>query len=192
MSFENDFAASSPGAHVSASDPSTYMDNPYLQPVEGGYYKCTLCSSLLPGEFHVQMHLEGKLHKRNLGNVSSHPNNPYYLEQYARQFFEGETELTFGVVSKEHAPAHWSDDMRCELCDASLLSFDTWMMHFAGKKHIKARRNHPNRLQWQCLHADFPYYYEHTSGMWQSTPPKHGIATKNGNVIVLPPIPNLA
>ena len=162
------------------------FDDPYLQPVEGGYFKCTLCSSVLPGPHHVTMHLEGRLHKRNIGNKATHSDCPSYLSQYGSQFFDGETELSFGVVGKEQAPAHWAEDMKCELCEASILSFDTWLMHFVGKKHQKAKRNVSNRLFWQCLCADFPYYYEHVSGMWQSTPPKHGHSLKGGSVIVVP------
>ena len=165
---------------------ASFLDDPYLQPVEGGYYKCTLCSAMLPGAHHVTMHLEGKLHKRNASNLSSHPNSPYYLQQYGNQFFDGEAELSFGVIGKDQAPAHWAEDLKCELCEASMASFDTWLMHFVGKKHQKARRNTPNRLFWQCLHADFPYYYEHISGMWQSTPPKHGHSLRGGSVVVVP------
>lgn len=177
---------------ISPSAKKTYLDDPHIQPMEGGYYKCVLCSSVLPGETHISWHLEGKLHKKNVGNASTTPSDPSYFEQFARQFFDTEGELSFGVIGKDQAPAHWSTDMRCELCDTCLYSFDAWEGHFKGKKHVKARRNNPNRLFWQCLCADFPYYYEHISGMWQSTPPKRGHALKNGAVIVVPAVPDIA
>lgn len=167
---------------------SSYLDDQHIQPMEDGYFKCVLCSSVLPGPTHISMHLEGKLHKKNLGNKSTTPNEPSYFEQYARQFFDGDVELSFGMIGKDDAPAHWSDVMQCELCETALYGFDQWKGHFVGKKHIKARRNNPNRLYWQCLYADFPYYYEHISGMWQTTPPKKGHALKNGLVIVVPAI----
>ena len=164
-----------------------FLDDPYLQPVEGGYYQCTLCSATLPGPYHVSMHLQGKMHKRKVSNFSTHPNDPGYLEQYGRQFFDGDIELTFGVIGKEEAPAHFDEEMRCELCETSLYGWDQWHTHFVGKKHMKARRNTSNRMMWQCLYADFPYYFEHISGLWQSSPPKHGHSTRGGKLIVLPP-----
>lgn len=165
-----------------------YLDDPNIQPMDDGYYKCVLCSSVLPGPTHIQWHLDGKLHKKNVGNTSTTPSDPSYFHQYRRQFFDGSLELCFGVISKDDAPAHFSQDMRCELCETSLYSFDAWIGHFVGKKHMKARRNNPNRLFWQCLYADFPYYYEHISGMWQINPPLKGHPLRDGNVIIVPPI----
>lgn len=159
-----------------------------LQAVEGGYFKCTLCDAMLPGEHHVAMHLEGRLHKRNVANISSHPQTPSYMQQYVRQFFEDNREISFGVVGKDQAPVHWAADMRCELCEATLLCFDTWVMHIVGKKHQKARRNSVNRLFWQKLHADFPYFYEHISGMWQTAPPRHGHLIKGDVVTIVGPL----
>lgn len=176
----------SPSENTFADEESRFLDDPYLQQVDGIGYKCTLCSAILPGPTHVSMHLQGKSHTKNLANVMTHPDDPGYLEQYGRQFFDCELELTFGVVARNHAPAHFDNEMRCELCDQVLFGWDQWQMHFISKKHIKSRRNIAERLFWQCLHADFPYYYEHFSGMWQTVPPKFGHVAKGGKIVVLP------
>jgi hypothetical protein len=167
-----------------------FLDDPHLQPLEGGYYQCTLCSATLPGPFHVTNHLQGKNHKRRLAYTSTSATETGYLEQYARQFFDGEIELTFGVIGADQAPAHFAEEMRCELCEVVLYGWDQWQSHFSSKRHLKARRNCPNRMMWLCLSADFPYYYEAITGFWQSSPPKHGHAIKSGKVIILPPHPS--
>jgi hypothetical protein len=166
-----------------------YLDDPYLQPLEGGYYQCTLCSATLPGLYHVSGHVQGKTHKRRLANSTTPAAEEGYLDQYAGQFFDAEVELTFGVVDKESAPAHAAEEMKCELCETILYGWDQWLAHFKSKKHIKARRNCEHRMMWQCLHADFPYYYEHITAFWQTSPPKHGQAIRDGKVIILPPHP---
>jgi hypothetical protein len=171
--------------HDSVFDES-WLNDPHLQPVEGGFYQCTLCSATLPGQFHVQMHLQGKMHKRRLGNSGHSCSEAGYLEQYMAQFFDNDIELSFGVIGKNSAPAHSTDKMKCELCDTTLYGWDQWLGHFVGKKHIKARRNCSNRLMWQRLDADFPYYFEHISGLWQSNPPKFGHQLKEGKLVVLP------
>lgn len=168
------------------SEDFRYLDDPYLQQFDGNSFKCTLCSAVLPGPSHVSMHLQGKWHMKKVSGLMTHPDDPGYLEQYGRQFFDGELELTFGIVGKAQAPAHFDSVMRCELCEAELYGWDQWLTHFISKKHNKARRNIAERLFWQCLHADFPYYYEHVSGMWQTTPPKRGHAVKGGKIVVLP------
>ena len=170
-------------------DLQVFVD-PYLQPVEGGYYKCTLCDAMLPGPHHVTMHIEGKVHRKRMANApaaNSEPTCPGYFEQYGRQFFEGDIELNFGVIGADQAPAHFDDDMRCELCETSTYGWDQWHTHFIGKKHMKARRNSTNRMMWQRLDAQYPYYYEHLTGVWQTTPPKHGHTTKDGLLVVVPP-----
>ena len=141
---------------------------------------------MLPGPTHVSMHLQGKWHTKKVSSLNAHPDDPGYLAQYGRQFFDSELELSFGTVGRDQAPAHFDEDMRCELCDAAVYGWDQWLTHFTSKKHIKNRRNTADRLFWQRLHADFPYYYEHVSGMWQTAPPKHGHSAKGGNIVVLP------
>jgi hypothetical protein len=162
-----------------------FLNDPFLQPLEGGYLKCTLCSATLPGQHHVKMHIQGKLHTRRTGHLSQVSGDSGYLEQYMRQFFEGELELGFGVVERDHAPAHCADEMICELCEITLYGWDQWRYHFSSKRHFKAQRNCPFRLFWQRLDADFPYYYEHISGLWQSHPPKQGDHVKNGRRVIV-------
>lgn len=165
------------------------LSDPYLQPVEGGYYKCTLCPAMLPGPTHVAMHLEGKMHTKKLAYTSfanSEPTHQGYFEQYAKQFFDEEIELTFGVVGHQCAPANHDDEMKCELCETSMYGWDQWLSHFTGKKHMKARRNCTFRLFWQKMDAQYPYYYEHISGLWQLAPPKHGHTIRNGAVVIVP------
>jgi hypothetical protein len=165
------------------------LSDPYLQPVEGGYYKCILCPAKLPGPSHLSMHLEGKMHSMKLAKVSTstaEPDHPGYFEQYAKQFLEGDIELTFGMIGSDQAPAHFDPDMKCELCETSTYGWDHWVSHFTGMKHMKSRRNCLHRLYWQRLDAQYPYYYEHISGMWQLSQPKFGHVTKDGSVILLP------
>lgn len=168
----------------------SFLDDPHLQPIEGGYYQCTLCSATLPGQYHVQMHVQGKTHKRRVSFYSPSFTEAGYNQQYISQFFDGDVELSFGVIGKECAPAHSGQELVCELCQTTLYGWDQWHSHFVGKKHLKARRNCPHLLMWQRLDADYPYYYEHISGVWQMNPPKQGHQLKQGKVVVLPPHPD--
>lgn len=187
MEYVSDYVRKDDDYHVKTLElPETLLDDPYLQPMEGGYYKCTLCSATLPGQTHVQMHLQGKTHTRRLAYYNPSSSEAGYLQQYMLQFFDGDVELTFGVIDAECAPAHSAQEMVCDLCESTLYGWDQWHTHFTGKKHLKARRNCENLLMWQRLDADFPYYYEHISGLWQSNPPKHGHQIKDGKVVILP------
>jgi hypothetical protein len=65
------------------------LSDPYLQPVEGGYYKCILCPEKLSGPTHLSKNLEGKMHSMKLSSVSTstaEADHPEYLEQYAISF----------------------------------------------------------------------------------------------------------
>ena len=135
----------------------------------------------------VITHIEGKTHKKNLNSMATSPQDPGFNEQYVRQFFDTDSsEVSWGTIGKDDAPAHWSDDMRCEICDTFVASWGTWHSHFIGKKHLKARRNCDKKLFWQELFAEMPYYYEHISGMWQVDKPRKGIEQKGGKVIIVP------
>ncbi|KAF4752177.1 hypothetical protein FOZ63_006906, partial [Perkinsus olseni] len=89
--------------------------------------------------------------------------------------------VSFGHVDNTgpavgHAPAHndWMDS-RCKLCETGdICGWGAWSAHFNGKAHKKNVRVSKYEYQavWQKLDADgFEYYYDHLTGLWDSTNP---------------------
>ncbi|EER07650.1 hypothetical protein Pmar_PMAR024055 [Perkinsus marinus ATCC 50983] len=125
-----------------------------------------------------------------------------FVEQCSAQFYpDGRSLAGCGVIPPldERPPNTWGEapamaeswDMVCRLCDAQLGDWYQWSMHMQAKKHranVKSSRWSYASF-WQKLTAgDFPYYYEHLTGVWSIEPPFDDF---NGEVYVEPLIRNV-
>ncbi|KAF4706892.1 hypothetical protein FOZ63_011057 [Perkinsus olseni] len=124
-----------------------------------------------------------------------------FSEQCSEQFYpDGRTLARCGVIPPldERPPNTWGEapamadgwDMVCRLCDAQLGDWYQWSMHMQAKKHranVKSGR-WSFATFWQKLTVgEFPYYYEHLTGIWTIEPPFDDF---NGDVYVEPLVKN--
>ncbi|KAF4757866.1 hypothetical protein FOZ63_001466 [Perkinsus olseni] len=124
-----------------------------------------------------------------------------FSEQCSEQFYpDGRTLAGCGVIPPldERPPNTWGEapamadgwDMVCRLCDAQLGDWYQWSMHMQAKKHranVKSGR-WSFATFWQKLTVgEFPYYYEHLTGIWTIEPPFDDF---NGDIYVEPLVKN--
>ncbi|KAF4730230.1 hypothetical protein FOZ62_003943, partial [Perkinsus olseni] len=118
----------------------------------------------------------------NQWRAGSYDEDSEFQNECTYQFYGNRDKpVSFGHVDNTgpaagHAPAHndWMD-CRCKLCQTGdICGWGAWSAHFNGKAHKKNVRMSKYEYQavWQKLNAEgFEYYYDHLTGLWDSTNP---------------------
>ncbi|KAF4695728.1 hypothetical protein FOZ60_003739 [Perkinsus olseni] len=162
-------------------------------------WRCKLCDAAVNSDSMGMAHMSSRKHQTNLAwasttsaaTSSAHQNNnpgAAVDNQWRAGSYDEDTqfhnECTYQFYGNRDKPgllpatrpAHndWMD-CRCKLCQTGdICGWGAWSAHFNGKAHKKNVRMSKYEYQavWQKLNAEgFEYYYDHLTGLWDSTNP---------------------